>query len=220
MSSKNGKRVLFTGPQAIMQRLWRYRQLGSRACLLQSDVAASQMGFAHSQEEISSSAASHSHRRHPSCGRPLNWVSTFPCLSSSLLHLSQEPLLRMLLASRYERTAFADIMRSKPPLNARGWPQSCSGSHSQDLSGRRQQCRGQANVSVCTSDWSSDAAFGAGIPPPPSRQTGGDGQFGQGGQAQRYPSRGRTGQSSRPPGHLRNMFDYQRLANDVAAARK
>ena len=43
----------------------------------------------------------------------------------------------MLLASRHERTAFADIMRSKPPLNARGWPQSCSGSHSQDLSGRR-----------------------------------------------------------------------------------
>ena len=64
-------------------------------------------------------------------------MSTYPCLSSSLLYLSQEPLLRMLLASRFERTAFADIMRSEPTLNARAWPQSCSGSHSQDLSGRR-----------------------------------------------------------------------------------
>ena len=50
--------MLTTGPQAIMQRLWRYRQLGRRACLLQSDVAASQVGFAHGQEEVSSSAAS------------------------------------------------------------------------------------------------------------------------------------------------------------------
>ncbi|CAK0787738.1 hypothetical protein CVIRNUC_010960 [Coccomyxa viridis] len=124
-----------------MQRLWRYRQLGSRACLLQSDVAASQMGFAHGQEEISSLAAS---------------------IHTSVTSAAAGPEL----------------------------------------------------------DWSSDAAFGAGIPPSPSRQTGGDGQFGQGGQAQRYPSRGRTGQSARPPGHLRNMFDYQRLANDVAAARK
>ena len=35
----------------------------------------------------------------------------------------------MLLALRYERTAFADIMHSKPPLNARALPHSCSSIH-------------------------------------------------------------------------------------------
>lgn len=70
-------------------------------------------------------------------------------------------------------------------------------------------------------DWADELDTGA-SPDWASRQQG-EGQ-GTSGQQQRGGGQRRAqswqGGRQLQPGHLRNMFDYQRIANDVAAARK